>query len=70
MDCDWYCDNCDAYLNDQNGFSEIGGTWICTECGALNDVSQNNVVDLLGMFKNGIGEFLSRPLQDPDDDDY
>ena len=68
-DYDWYCDDCDAYLNDQSGFSTIGGTWRCTECGALNDVSAGNTRDLLGMLKNGITEFLTRPLDESDDED-
>lgn len=67
---DWYCDNCDNYLNDQTGFSTFGGTWRCTECGFLNDVSLNNTLDLLGMLKNGITEFTTKSLEDTDDDDY
>lgn len=43
LDCDWYCDECDAYMNDQPGFS-AGGTWECTECGSINDVSENNII--------------------------
>jgi hypothetical protein len=43
LGCDWRCDNCDAYMNNQPGFSAIGGTWICAECGFPNDVTQNNI---------------------------
>lgn len=43
--CDWYCDECDAYLNDQPGFTVAGGTWICAECGCPNNVSEDNVID-------------------------
>ena len=28
-----YCPNCGAVLDDQKGFSENDGTWICSECG-------------------------------------
>ena len=43
-DCDWFCDNCDVYMNDQPGF-RAGGTWVCSECGELNDVSPSNEFD-------------------------
>ena len=43
-DCEyaWFCDYCDAFLNDQEGFSEDCGTWKCSECGGVNyiDVSE------------------------------
>ncbi len=42
--CDWYCDSCHAHMNDQFGFDTISGTWTCTECGAVNDVSENNII--------------------------
>ena len=37
--CDWICDNCGAYMNDQPGFSVSSGSWCCKECGSWNDVS-------------------------------
>lgn len=40
---DWYCDECNEYLNNQIGFDAYGDTWICTECGCVNDITQNNV---------------------------
>lgn len=43
-DCDWFCDNCDAYMNNQPGF-RAGGTWTCAECGEENDVSPENEYD-------------------------
>lgn len=67
-DCDWICDKCGAYMNNQPGFNVLSGTWTCADCGALNDVSSNNVLDLLGMLAHGITEFITHPLQDPDDD--
>lgn len=42
--CDWYCDCCDAHLNKQSGFTAITGTWVCTECGMENDVSEDNIL--------------------------
>ena len=43
--CDWYCDECDAYLNDQPGFTVSSGSWTCTECGTSNDVSEDNILE-------------------------
>ena len=43
-DCEWYCDNCDAHLNNQIGFSAHSGSWRCAECGYVNDVSENNIL--------------------------
>ena len=43
-ECDWHCDCCDALMNDQPGFTTATGEWICTECGAVNDVSEDNIL--------------------------
>ena len=43
--CDWYCDECDAYLNKQDGFTTASDEWECTECGYINDVSEYNIVE-------------------------
>lgn len=69
-DTDWICDKCNAYMNDQIGFSTLGGTWRCTECGALNSVSESDSFNFIEMLKNGIDEIIREPLEDPDDDDY
>lgn len=45
LDCDWICDQCGAYMNDQPGFS-AGGEWTCAVCGSHNDVSEGNIVEL------------------------
>ena len=42
--CEWYCDNCDAHLNYQLGFSAHTGSWTCAECGYVNDVSEDNIL--------------------------
>ncbi len=54
--CDWFCDECDAFLNDQPGFAVTSGRWLWKECGDLNDVAENNVIDI--------------SFDDDDDDDY
>ena len=43
-DCDWYCDDCDAHLNNQAGFNTLSGSWTCTKCGWVNDVTENNIL--------------------------
>ena len=42
--CEWYCDNCDAHLNNQSGFTAAFGSWKCSECGYVNDVTEDNIL--------------------------
>ena len=42
---DWYCDECNAHLNEQSGFSSDCGTWTCTECGYLNFINEDEILD-------------------------
>ena len=42
-DCDWFCDNCGEFMNDQPGFNTVSGTWVCQNCGEVNDVSEDNI---------------------------
>ena len=44
---DWFCDNCDAYLNSQTGFDPYDDEWTCTKCGYENDITKDNVYKLL-----------------------
>ena len=44
-DCDWYCDDCDAYLNIQPGFSTSCGEWECTKCGCINYIDEDNIIE-------------------------
>lgn len=41
---DWYCDGCNAYINDQPGFTTLFHEWTCIECSTVNDVSNNNII--------------------------
>lgn len=45
LDIDWYCDECDAYLNSQRGFNPYADTWVCKKCGYENDLSEDNILD-------------------------
>lgn len=40
---DWYCDNCNAHLNDQAGFDDAQDLWTCTECNSDNDITASNL---------------------------
>lgn len=40
---DWFCDNCNAYLNNQVGFDPYNDAWTCAECGYENDITKDNV---------------------------
>lgn len=42
---DWYCDHCNAYLNDQSGFDDRKYTWKCRECGHKNSISRDNIYE-------------------------
>lgn len=44
LDCIWHCDECDAILNDQDGFTCENGIWICTECGFENSVTEDDII--------------------------
>lgn len=33
-----YCEKCNARLDEQDGFSCLEDTWICTECGHENEI--------------------------------
>ncbi len=42
---EWWCDECDASLDEQPGFYPECGTWICTECGCVNLIAESEIVD-------------------------
>ena len=39
----WYCDRCNASLNDQENFDDHKYIWKCTECGHKNSISRDNI---------------------------
>ena len=55
----WFCDQCDAYLNEQEGFDEENVTHVCTECGFENQLTVDNV--------NGVCSECGVILPDADD---
>ena len=40
----WYCDKCNAHLNEQPGFTDRYGFWRCTKCGFKNKTTQENII--------------------------
>ena len=38
----WLCDNCEAVLDEQEGF-KYQSVWRCRECGAINYINRFNV---------------------------
>lgn len=39
----WFCDECDTYLNNQEGFDKHSSKHICRNCGYENDITENNI---------------------------
>ena len=39
----WYCDGCNAFLNEQVGFDDNCNTWACTACGHVNGISEDDI---------------------------
>lgn len=35
----FYCEECGAYMNDQNGFDTTMDKWVCKSCGVVNDLA-------------------------------
>ena len=48
-----WCDRCDAYLNDQDGFDDHHYVWRCTECGHKNSISADNIYESKEDFFDG-----------------
>ena len=41
----WYCDKCDAFLNQQPGFSDYLDIWKCRRCGYENIISADDIYE-------------------------
>lgn len=57
-DIDWFCDNCDAYLNSQRNFDDRKYIWKCKKCGYKNSISAANIRHENPIFHNITGFFL------------
>ena len=54
----WFCDECNTYLNNQNGFERSASFHICQKCGYKNDTTFGNV--------KGICSECGKVIPDPD----
>ncbi len=52
LEIDWYCDRCNAYLNDQSGFDDHHYVWKYTECGHKNSISSDDIYESEEAFRN------------------
>ena len=60
---EYFCTNCDAVLNNQNGFDPYGGTWTCTVCGQLlvdEDTFNGDKYEGVAWFCDECGAFLNK----------
>lgn len=55
---DWFCDNCDSYLNRQRGFDDRKYIWKCRKCGYKNSISAANIRHEDPIIHNIIGFIL------------
>lgn len=42
---EWYCDMCEAHLNEQTGFNDHMESWTCTACGHVNPLSMSEIYE-------------------------
>ena len=54
----WFCDECETYLNNQEGFNTHGSKHICQNCGYENDTTLANI--------KGTCSDCGKKLPDPD----
>lgn len=60
---EYYCPNCGATLNDQDGFDPSCGTWTCTSCGKLlmdDDVYDGDTYEGVAWFCDNCGALLNK----------
>jgi DNA-directed RNA polymerase subunit RPC12/RpoP len=60
---EYYCPNCGATLNDQDGFDPSCGIWTCTSCGKLlvdDDVYDGDAYEGVAWFCDNCGALLNK----------
>lgn len=50
---EWYCDSCEAYLNEQEGFDDHLPYWKCKKCGYHNRLEIDEIYENDGNFDKG-----------------
>ena len=70
---EYYCPNCGAILNDQEGFNPDGGTWTCTQCGKFlmdDDIYDGENYPGVAWFCDKCGALLNRQTGFSDNCDF
>lgn len=60
---EYFCPNCGATLNDQQGFDPNGGTWTCASCGELlmdDDIYDGDTFEGVAWYCDNCGALLNR----------
>jgi Primosomal protein N'' (replication factor Y) - superfamily II helicase len=39
----WFCDGCESFLNNQDGFSDKKRFFVCRQCGYMNELTEDNI---------------------------
>lgn len=53
---EWYCDRCNAHLNEQQGFTDDQSVWKCRECGYVNKLSEDEIYNNEEDWQNQISQ--------------
>lgn len=61
---EWYCDQCGAHLNEQEGFDDQRHIWNCTACGYPNRIEMDAIYENDEDWKNRIHRSTPQKFQD------
>jgi hypothetical protein len=56
-DVNWICDGCGDSLNQQKGFTDEIGVWLCRKCGYLNVIEYDRIFDSKEDYLNDVHRF-------------
>lgn len=51
---EWYCDQCRAHLNEQEGFDDHLPEWKCTQCGYTNPIGIDQIYETEEDYRHGV----------------
>ena len=61
-DYDWWCDECNASLDEQEGFFSTCGIWTCDVCGWINLIDENSDLEGNGTIDDGVSWDNDEPI--------
>lgn len=61
---EWYCDNCGAHLNEQEGFDDHLPAWKCAACGYENQLESDEIYDNHEDWRNGVRKADPKKMAD------